>query len=79
MKAVKVVKSCKVKVKPFILKDFILKDFITDTKENRPSKYVTKKTLKIFAKKLGLSYDESQIDFTKKLMNAYYEEEISKR
>jgi 2-hydroxy-3-keto-5-methylthiopentenyl-1-phosphate phosphatase len=65
---VKIVKSTKVKIKPFILSDF------TQTKAMRGSiKKITKKTVKNLANELGLAYDEKQIAFTKKIMTEYLE------
>ncbi len=61
-------KSTEVKGKPFILDDFIQRK---DVLENRTK--VTKSALKQLANELGLSYDEKQIGFTKKIMTAYLE------
>lgn len=60
------VKAHEVEVKPFVLDDFIQKDPLKGMGEK-----ITKKTLKHLADGLGLTYDEAQIVFTKKLLNAY--------
>ncbi len=66
MKKVEVVKSSEVEIKPFLLKDF------TQNKEMRVTmKKVSKKELKNLADLLGLSYDETQITFSTKLLNEY--------
>lgn len=66
MKKVEVVKAHEVEVKPFILDDF------TQSKEKAGSmEKVSKKELKRLAEKLGLVYDDEQIQFTKKLMTEY--------
>ncbi|UFH58916.1 hypothetical protein [Sulfurovum mangrovi] len=66
MKRVEVVKPASVEVSPFILHEF------SSSKETsaKPEK-VTKKALKAIAKELGISYDESHIEFAKKVINAY--------
>ena len=66
MKKIEVVKAHEVEVKPFVLDDFIPKDPLKGMSEK-----ITKKTLKRLADGLGLTYDEAQIVFTKKLLNAY--------
>lgn len=66
MKRVEIVKANEVEVKPFILDDF--------TQHKAPYsmiKKVTKKELKNLADDLGLTYDDAQIVFTKKLLSAY--------
>ncbi len=60
------VKANEVEVQPFILSDFTGNSVETNVSEN-----VSKKELKLLAKELGLAYDESNIAFTKKLINAY--------
>ncbi len=66
MKKVEVVKSSEVEIKPFILNNFI------QNKEMHGSmKKVSKKELKQIADVLGLSYDDTQIIFSKKLLNEY--------
>jgi len=68
LKKLKIVKSTKVKIKPFILSDF------TQSKAMHGSiKKITKKTVKKWADELGLTYDEKQIAFTKKIMTEYLE------
>ena len=60
------VKANEVVVKPFILDDLIQEDLRDDV-----TKKVTKKELKHLADDLGLAYDDAQIVFAKKLLNAY--------
>jgi hypothetical protein len=68
LKKVLVVKASDVKVTPFVLDDFI------QVKQMHGSMTkITKKALKQLADDLGLSYDDKQISFTKKLMMAYLE------
>ena len=66
MKKIEVVKANEVLVKPFILDDLIQEDLRDDV-----TKKVTKKELKHLADDLGLAYDDAQIVFAKKLLNAY--------
>lgn len=66
MKKVEVIKANKVEVKPLILDDFI-----QDKVQHSMMDKVTKKELKKLADELGLMYDDTQIAFTKKLLNAY--------
>ena len=66
MKKIEVVKANEVEVKPFVLDDFIQKDIKQDM-----TKKVTKKELKYLADDLDLVYDDTQIVFAKKLLNAY--------
>ena len=66
MKKIEVVKVNEVVVKPFVLDDLIQKDLKDDM-----TKKVTKKELKHLADDLGLAYDDAQIVFAKKLLNAY--------
>lgn len=66
MKKVQIVKADEVEMKPFVLDEFI--------KENGSqsmTKKVTKKELKHLADELGLAYDDAQIIFARKLLNAY--------
>ena len=66
MKKVTVVKNSEVGVKPFILEDFIA------PKENQTIvQEVSKKELKALAKELELKYDDTDIAFSKKLLNAH--------
>ena len=60
------VKPSEVEVTPFVLQDFTANDT-----ETVSSELVSKKELKLFAKELGLAYDDEHIAFTKKLINAY--------
>ena len=66
MKKVEVVKANEVEVTPFVLGDFTANDIETIVSEP-----VSKKELKSLAEELGLTYDDGQITFTKKLINAY--------
>ena len=66
MKKIEVVKANEVVVKPFVLDDLIQEDLRDDV-----TKKVTKKELKHLADDLGLAYDDAQIVFAKKLLNAY--------
>ncbi|HEO98961.1 MAG: hypothetical protein JW682_05975 [Campylobacterales bacterium] len=66
MKRVEVVSPASVKVSPFILHEFIA----PRDASAKPEK-VTKKALRAMAKELGVSFDESQIEFAKKIINAY--------
>jgi len=66
VKKIEVVKANEVEVKPFVLDDFIQKDLKQDM-----TKKVTKKELKHLADDLDLVYDDTQIVFAKKLLNAY--------
>ncbi|MDM5271334.1 hypothetical protein PGH07_04020 [Sulfurovum sp. zt1-1] len=66
MKRVEVVNPASVKVSPFILNEFMSPK---DT-SIKPEK-VTKKAVRDIANELGISYDESHIEFAKKLINAY--------
>jgi len=66
LKKVEIVKINEIEVKPFRLNDFIEKKDKTSSMET-----VSKKEIKHLAKKLGLVYDDKQIQFTKKLMVAY--------
>ena len=66
MKNVEVVKAAEVEVKPFILSDFIHNSVSNDS-----FKAVSKKELKMVAKKAGLVYTDDQIQFAKKIITAY--------
>ena len=66
MKRVEVVHPASVKVSPFILQEFTSHRTTSDK-----DKKVTKKTLRAIAKELKISYDESHIEFAKKMINAY--------
>jgi hypothetical protein len=68
---VEVVNANEVEVKPFDFKQFIIKDT-----QSKAMKSVSKREIKEMAETLGLSYDDSQIAFTKKLMNAYIKKEM---
>ncbi len=60
------VKLSEVEVVPFVLEDFTANHIETTVLES-----VSKKELRLLAKELGLSYDDREITFTKKLINAY--------
>jgi hypothetical protein len=66
LKKAEVVKADEVEVKSFILDDFIQHE-VQHSMMNK----ITKKELKHLADDLGLVYDDSQIVFAKKLLNAY--------
>ena len=66
MKNVEVVKASEVEVK-----SFILNDFMHNSVSNDSIKAVSKKELKIVAKKAGLHYTDDQIQFAKKIITAY--------
>jgi len=66
LKKAKIVTSDEVKVQPFVLSDFIKDKAPRDTMAK-----VSKQELKSLAETLGLSYDDSQIVFAKKLLSAY--------
>lgn len=66
MRKISVVKNVEVDIKAFNMGDF------TQDKETRGSMgKVTKKELKALAERLGLTYSEDEINFSKKLLNAY--------
>ena len=66
MKRVEVVSKKSVEVQPFEPDAFI--NHPTTSNEQ---KKISKKTLKKLADEMGLGYDESQITFAKKIINAY--------
>ena len=66
MKKVEVVKAHEVEVQPFSLDDFTQSD-----EKNNMTCNISKKELKQFADYIGLSYNEAQIMFAKKLLIAY--------
>ena len=61
-------RNSEVKRKPFVLDDFIQDKEIVGSMDK-----VTKRALKQLADELGLTYDEKQIVFTKKMITAYLE------
>ena len=68
MRKIEVVKAGEVEVKPFIVDDFI-----PDKAAYSSIHKVTKKELRNLAEDLGLAYDDAQLVFAKKMMNAYIE------
>jgi hypothetical protein len=66
LKKSKIVTSDEVKVQTFVLSDFIKDKVPRDTMAK-----VSKQELKSLAQTLGLTYDDSQIVFAKKLLSAY--------
>ena len=52
-------------------KPFVLDDFTADKAKSVSMKKITKKELKILAKKLGLNYDNENLTFARKLLNAH--------
>jgi len=74
LRKIEVVKAGEVEVKPFIVDDFI------PDKAAYSSMYkITKKELRNLAEDLGLAYDDAQIVFAKKMMNAYIESLYGKK
>ena len=59
------------KVNEVEVKPFILDDFTQSKAKSSTMRKVSKKELKSLAKKLGLDYNDEQIEFTKKLMTEY--------
>lgn len=53
------------------MKPFVLDEFIKENGSQSMTKKVTKKELKHLADELGLAYDDAQIIFARKLLNAY--------
>lgn len=74
MKKVEVVKSSQVNVRPFILQSFIQPKEMPAT----IIKKVTKKELMNLADSLALTYEDVQISFSKKLLNAYLKQMSNK-
>ena len=74
MKKIEVVKAGEVEVKPFIVDDFI-PDKVAYSSMHK----ITKKELRNLAEDLGLAYDDAQIVFVKKMMNAYIESLYGKK
>jgi len=71
LRKISVVKCIEVDVQPFRLDDF------TQDKETHGSMgKVTKKELKTLAESLGLAFSESDIAFSKKLLNAYLAKQL---
>lgn len=66
MKTTRRVNSNEVNISPFVLNDFA-----RHREDDIRIKKVSKKLLKQWAEELGLSYDEKQITFTKKILTAY--------
>jgi len=74
LKKVEVVKSSQVNVRPFILQSFIQPKEMPAT----IIKKVTKKELMNLADSLALTYEDVQISFSKKLLNAYLKQMSNK-
>jgi len=66
LKRIEIVGASEVKVKPFIVGDFV-----KSKAANRIQNKITKKELKHLADSIGLIYDEAELVFAKKLLNAY--------
>lgn len=66
MKNITVVRANEVESKPFVLDDFTV-----DKAKSDSMKKITKKELKILAKELGLDYDNENLTFARKLLNAH--------
>ena len=71
MKNVTVVKENEVESRPFILDDFTV-----DKAKSVSMKKITKKELKILAKELGLNYDNENLAFARKLLNAHIKRNV---
>lgn len=69
MKHIEVVKATEVEVETFILNDFVHPAETRNSEKN-----ISKKVLKRFAKKAGLTYTDDQIQFAKKIMAVYLEQ-----
>jgi len=63
---VEVVKVNEIEIKPFEITDFVQKYSVSEDMTR-----VSKKELKALAKDLGLDYNGTNIDFSKRLMNEY--------
>jgi len=66
LKRIEIVGASEVKVKPFIVDDFV-----KPKAAHRMQTKITKKELKHLADNVGLIYDEAELVFAKKLLNAY--------
>ena len=71
MKKIKVVKSSDIETEPFVLDVLALQN----QTQNR-LRSVSKKELKSLAKKLKLKYDDENIKFASKLINAYIKKSL---
>jgi len=71
LRKVEVVKAEEVDVEPLEVQHFVV-----EKREGRILRTVSKKELKKIAESLGLVYNDAQINFAKKLMNAYMKKEI---
>ncbi len=71
MKRVEVVKSSEVEIRPFNLQHFIQPKEMPATIKYKSMRKVSKKELKNIANALGLHYEDSQISFSKKVLNEY--------
>lgn len=63
---VEVVKVNEIEIKPFEITDFVQKYSVSEDMTR-----VSKKELRALAKDLGLDYNGTNIDFSKRLMNEY--------
>jgi len=69
LKKIEVVQAGEVKIEPLDLPHFILSHT-----PKRTSQKITKKKIKAVAEQLGLSYNEREIVFAKKIINAYIQQ-----
>lgn len=70
MKTIEIAKGCDFEIKPFVLEVFTQDEASGVTMYEMREK-ITKKELKDVANDLGLEYDNADIVFAKKLLNAY--------
>lgn len=71
LKKIEIVKASEIEVKPFFIKDFSQDETLGVSMKKSIQKKIKKKELKDLAEHLGLAYNETQIVFAKKLLNAY--------
>lgn len=70
MKTIEIAKGCDFEIKPFVLESFT-QDEASGVSMYEIREKITKKELKDVANDLGLEYDNTDIIFAKKLLNAY--------
>ncbi len=70
MRKAEVVKSREVEVRPLDLKVFAV-----EYTEEETARSISKKEIRELADALGLTYDDAQTTFAKKIMNAYMKKE----
>ena len=74
MKQIRLVKGKDLEYQPLELEAFIQNEVKKNTIEKK-REGVSKKMLRQLADELGLSYDEKQLGFSKKLLNHYLKQE----